>query len=339
MKNNYINDISSVDNIDFTNPNKFKFLNDLTLDSYTSHFLDNTFCVFISSINNELYLVYSNKNKSIICFNLINNKKINEIKNAHEKYISNFRYFFDKINKRDLVFSISSQDNNIKLWNINKLECIFNFIKINKIGRLISACFLNYNNIIYIVTTNSNYPNNGEPIKIFDFNGNKLNEINDDNNNNTFFIDIYYDKKLSKNYIITGHFGFIKSYDYNEGKIYHNYNDNDKRRHYSLIINEEDTIIKLIDSSCDGNIRIWNFHSGELLNKINIEENMLFGICLWNNRYLFVGSMDNTIKILDLIKGEKVRDLIGYNNMVICVKIIIHPIYGKCILIFNLDNI
>ena len=41
-----------------------------------------------------LYLIYTNENKSILFFDLINNKKIIEIKNAHNKFITNFRYLF-----------------------------------------------------------------------------------------------------------------------------------------------------------------------------------------------------------------------------------------------------
>ena len=45
-------------------------------------------------------------------------KKINEIKNAHNRNITSYNYILDNINKRDLVLSVSENDNNIKLWNI-----------------------------------------------------------------------------------------------------------------------------------------------------------------------------------------------------------------------------
>ncbi len=42
------------------------------------------------------------------------------------------------------------------------------------------------------------------------------------------YIDVYYDKALCKNYILTGQECFIKSYDYNENKLYHKcFNDDD----------------------------------------------------------------------------------------------------------------
>jgi len=39
---------------------------------------------------------------------------IKEIKNYHNEYINNFRHYLDKINKRDLIISISPDDSNIR---------------------------------------------------------------------------------------------------------------------------------------------------------------------------------------------------------------------------------
>ena len=108
-----------------TVPKDIIFLNNITNDSYTRYWFIDIFIIF-KSINNILYLIFTNRNKSIISYNIIDNKRINEIKNAHENYISSFRYYLDNINKRDLIISISSDDNNIKLWNFNNLDLILN---------------------------------------------------------------------------------------------------------------------------------------------------------------------------------------------------------------------
>ena len=296
--------------------------------------LDNSFTVF-KSINEILYLIYANENKSIICFNLIENKKINEIKNAHEQYITNFRYFLDKINKRDLIISISFND--IKLWNINNWLCLTHIQNINYSGSILSSCFLNDNNKNYIITS-SNSCLTTESIKIYDFKGNKIKEIND-SNYRTIFIDTFYDNKLFKTYIITGNNGYCKSYDFNENKNYFKYYEyNDKKDHDSLIIINNKDIIKLIESSEDGYIRIWNFHHGELIDKIKVIDNILYGICLWNEDYLFVGCSDDTIKLIDLKNKSIVKNLIGHNNSVLTIKKIIHPKFGECIISQNSNN-
>jgi WD40 repeat protein len=58
--------------------------------------------------------------------------------------------------------SVSSNDSNIRVWNVNGWECIFNFTNINKAGLLVSACFLKNNNQIYIVSSNFNANGNSE---------------------------------------------------------------------------------------------------------------------------------------------------------------------------------
>ena len=54
-----------------------------------------------------------------------------------------------------------------------------------------------------------------------------LKEIKEINisNDETYFVDIYYDKELFKNYIIAGNEGYIKPYDYTNNKINHKYFD------------------------------------------------------------------------------------------------------------------
>ena len=83
---------------------------------------------------------------------------------------------------------------------------INNIYKKFKINKFMSI--LNDNNSNYIITSNSNTFNN-ENMKIFDFNGNKIKEINN-SNDLTIFIDSYYNNKLSKNYILTGNNNHIK---------------------------------------------------------------------------------------------------------------------------------
>ena len=80
----------------------------------------------------------------------------------------------------------------------------------------------------YIVTSHYHWGGQSEPIKIFDFNGVKIKEIND-SKDKTLFIDTYYDKINCKIYIITGNKGFIKSYDYNDNKILHIYSPIQKK--------------------------------------------------------------------------------------------------------------
>ena len=317
--------------------NSLKSSKNLIENSHAEFCLDNTFCLF-KSIYNILYLIYPTHNLSIISYNLIDNKIINEIKNAHEAFITNFRHILDLKNKMDLIISISAEDKVIKLWNINDWFCLLNIENINQYGYLFSACFLKDNNNIYILT--SNVFKNPEKIKLYDIKGKKINEINE-SNDNTYFIDVYHENysenQLSDIYIITCNLGYIKSFHYNKNKLYHIYNSNDKSGHCSAVIYMDNfNNVKLIESSFDGNIRIWNFHSGLLFNKIGINI-YLYGICLWNKEYLFFGSRDKKIRILELNSGKIIRELSGHNNRVLCVKIIDHPEFGDLLISQEFD--
>ena len=165
----------------------------------------------------------------------------------------------------------------------------------------------------------------------------KIGIIND-SNDTTYFIDSYYDIKFHKNYIITGNEGYIKSYDYSENKIYHYYYDknkdnNENNGHFSLMINECQDILKLIDSSENGSIGIWDFHSGELLSKIQLEiNNELFGICLWNRNYIFAGCSEGKIILIEINTSKIISFLSDNDRNISTVKKIILPKFGECLI-------
>ena len=304
-------------------------LKELVNDAYNFDCLINAFCVF-KAFDEMLYIVYTTRFKSIISFNIINDKKIKEIKNAHNNNINNFRHCSDQKNKIDLIISISSQDNNVKLWNFLNMELLYNFEEMNDSGSLKSACFINDNNQIYLVISNSNNFDKVKPIKIFDLRGNQVKEINN-SKDDTYFVDSFYDEKISKNFIITGNYYDVKSYDYNENNLYFKYFDHYSKYHYCVTIKYEDKIIKLIETSKDGNLRIWDFHSGKLLNKIQVSNNRLFDICIWSDKYALVGCGEEIIKLIDLNLGKKVKTLHDFNS-VISIKKINHPQFGECII-------
>ena len=294
-------------------------------DSYSHCFLDNTFSVF-ESIDKILYLIYTNRDRSIKSYDLNNNCEIYEQKNAHDNFITNFRHYFDDIDRRDLLLSLSSEDNNLKIWNIKNFNCLLDIKEINKNGLLSSACFLKQREKIYFVTSNNEYSEDyeNEALKVYDLNGKKIREINN-SNERTFFIDNYYDENNNKNYIITGNNGYIKSYDFNNNELFKTYNDKDNSNHISIIVDNSDKEeIKLIESSYDGNIRIWNFFNGLLIKKINVNDDAIYGICLFNEDFLFVGCDDNSIKIVDLYKNTVIDRLEGHNNCVVSIKNIVN---------------
>ena len=320
--NNNENNISQDKIPDFdSKPLNIKFSNFLTTDSYSNGFLINTFISF-QSINNIIYLIYTNNKNSIIYFNLINNQKLNETKNAHDHPIFNFRHKVDSVNNRDLILSTTKIG--IKVWDISNYNCLFKFQ-----GKISIANLLNHDNLIYILIAH-NLNLLYQPTEIFDFKGNILKTIGN-LEKNTYSIETYYDETNYNNYIITGHKNYIKSYNFNQKKYYCKYKDDSGFSYSNIIINNSDNKVKLIEANYDGNIRIWDFHSSELMKRIKCSEQSLISICIWDINYCFVGIMNEAIKLVDLKNNINIKNLDGCKSQVTINKIKI-PKFNECLI-------
>ena len=309
------------------------FYKDLSQDSFVDDFfssINDTFTIF-NSFNNILYLVYANIEKSIISYDLKNFQKICEIKNAHNKYITNFKHIFEKKKKRDIIMSVSAIDNNLKLWNINNWECFLEIKNVNKIGALFSASFLLEKNDILILTSNYNFFKKKEPIKIFNLNAENIFEIKFEFS--IIHIDCYYEKgnNFSKIYIIINAQNKIYSYDYSNKKIFNKYGKN-RSSYFSVIVHNNNINTKLIASNYNGFIEIYDFYSGQELNEIDINFKGLYGICLWDEDIILTACTDNTIKIINIKEKRIINSLHGHNKYVTTIKKIYIPDIGNCLI-------
>ena len=137
------------------------------------------------SIRDIIYLIYA-EGCSISFYNLIDNLIMCKIKKPHNKHIVKFRHYFDKNNKRDLILLLSHEDC-IKLWDINKFECLLTF-KFDNTKKsqydfysehyhYYSMCFLKDDNQIYIsaaigyLSFINDSLNNRKKIRILELNG------------------------------------------------------------------------------------------------------------------------------------------------------------------------
>jgi WD40 repeat protein len=197
----------------------------------------------------------------------------------------------------------------------------------------------NHNYGTYIERQRNFHPRN-TPVLMFDLNGNFEKSIDNCSKSydGVFYLNSYYDIELNKNYIITGNCGYCKSFDFEEGKLYNKYFDNDSYcmgliivKH--LFIYNNDGKIKLIEINTLSNMKIWDFHSKELLTKIESKEE-IFAACLWNNEYLLFGGKNCLIKVFDLSKKVIVDTLFNKDekNNILDIKVINHPLYGKSLI-------
>ena len=307
-------------------PKKIEFIRNISEDSFNFYEVDNSFVIF-KSIDDRNYIAFSSKN-SIIVYNLNNQQIENEIKYPHEYFITSLRHCI--YNKSNIIMTVSPSEENIKLWDLSNCKNILNINNIYSNPYLFSATFLNNNNQYYILSSNCS-KENPESIYVFDFNGNKIKEINN-SKEITYFMDIYYDNYSSKYFIITGNLDNLKSYDYEKNEVYHKYIS--YGAHYNVIIYQEDSIIKMIESTNSNNfIEIWDFHKGLLLNKIEVNNfNRNLRISIFNEKFLFIGDFEGKIKLIDLKNGVILDDSLCHQSRICSIKKLEHPLYGECII-------
>lgn len=313
--------------------------NDFQLNSFVDSYITDGFCVF-NSINNILYLIYSNELKSIIAYDLNNNQKVCEIKNAHENYISSLKHILDTNKKQDLLISVSYDSNCLKLWDIKYFQCLCYIQNINPDGFFFCANFLPEKNKdkefvnISILTTNCNFYGDSQPIKKYDLSGNFIGKINNSDGLDILYLTHFSDFISKKEYLIAGTKRFIISFDIEKNEVYKTYDDQNASMHFNIIINEKNKegIIQMIESGSDGKVRIWDFHEVKLLFTINVSNTWLYGMCLWDENFIFVGEGNKNLKIIDLTKGKIIQELSGNNERITTIKKIKLKKYGECLI-------
>ena len=331
------------------NPNNIKFFKNL---------VENSSCIknliVFKSIYNEFIMIYQDNYNSMVSYNLVDYKKIIEIKNSN-KFFYEIKYYLDKFYKRDLVATIGI--NNIKLWNANIWELILNINhgNINFFTDINSICFLKNKNNIYLVASCVKLPK-PQLIHIYKLSGKKVREIKE-SKYKLYYVDTFYDSNFSKSYIIIATNDDIRAIDYEKNKIFQKYisiegkskvvniklNNNDNFRIKKeiplkgpterIIIKEYSNITKLFAAENDGFVRIWNFHNGNLLSEINISKSKVFDICLWDDEYLFAG-YGGGVKLIDLKSNKTMRGFRETGEARNIVAIDYHK-FGKCLLIEN----
>ncbi len=326
------------------NPIELTSIKNLNSVSYS---LDNQFTIFTSN-NIKKYLISFKDETSldIFCLNDLSLKL--SVSNIHKDTILCIKHFTKK--RKDYV-ATSSKDNSIKIFEFTEKE-EFNLIMEIK---NVSDNQINNNIFSFLIFTSLNE----DDILIsscYDDNCLKLFKLEDKNAlviNNNFcvdkkgvqYIEKYIDNKNNKIFIITSNnYLFnpcVKSYNFDDGSEYHVYNnvfaDN-------VEIYEINNILTIFFAKYDSNlIFMYDFHEGNLLNKIELKDNLkLFCVLLWNEEILLCGGEDKKIHIIDIENKNEINNgLEGHEDWVFSLKKIKGP-NGEDMLIsqgFNNDGI
>ena len=334
---NIKNEFDKNSNFQSKAPINLKISKTLTQSSYITYSIDKAFDAF-TTLSGDILLVYATKIKSIECFDLVKQKYTNTVLNAHTSMILIIRYYCPIYLNQDLILSSSNTpDYCIKIWDLYNWSCIYNLNNIYDKGNMLAVClhFDEYQKESYIFTSNDfGY------IKIWGIDGKFIKNVNKSENNETYFLDTYYDDTELKYFLITGELKCTKSYELNTHQLFRTYLDtNSYAEHVSAFVYKNMDITELVECEFYGYIRIWNFHSGNLIKKIEICKRVpLVSMCLWNKNYLLISCVDYTIKLVDFKNYAFIKSFRGHNNEVCTIKKIIHPTYGECLISQGLSN-
>jgi WD40 repeat protein len=262
---------------------------------------------------------------------LILEKTNHLIKNAHTSNIICFSNCSDPIKKLTYLLSCS-YDRSIKIWiPENKWENVINISDAHYDYSIFSAQIF-YHIIkkeIFIISSNFNE----KIIKIWDSNKNCIKAINE---SGVKFINWWYDSELEKYYLISVNNTEINSYEFLNIHIYTTFNPDDQSTPTSALVNKYG---HLIESDSKGTIRVWDFHSAELISVIIRGSNKfkITGINLLDEEILLAASSDKFVLVYDLRENKFLKSFSSHNNEVFTVKSFYHPIHNKIFASYGFD--
>ena len=306
---------------------------DICSSAHKTNSIDKVFCAF-KSFTGESLVVWGTPQYNIEFYDMEKEKIIKTIQRAHNQTIFSCRHYPNVRNRIDYIIS-SSYDRTVKVWDIKTYSYIVN------ISNAHSGYYIYSVSVICDEKEDSNYiitsaPN--EYMKVWDFTGKYIRKFGQ-NDESTYFIDVYYDNKDKKNYILNANSIDVKSYTFKTGDLYHKYKGSPQTWHMSAIVNEAKKQQILIESDGNGYIRMWEFHTANLMKCISSSPTLnLRGICLWNDDYLFAAGNDYQVKLFDLTQGKFIKSFKGHTSTVCSIDKVVHPKYGECLISQGLDG-
>lgn len=213
--------------------------------------------------------------------------------------------------------SISYKDSNLKIWNFINWTCLINIPNKYSSGYLYSACFLNKQNNYYFVTSNFEESKFADSIKVYDYDK-KIYKIINGSEFNVSFIKVFYTNE--ETYIISCNEENIKSYNYNQNKLFLKYQDLSSYLKIISFCVYTGKTIKLFGSCHDSTIRIWDFFTGSIISKVKIHTYTLKSLCIVKERNFLIGCDKNEIQFLDLKGFNKVKTLNQSNENIFYIK-------------------
>ena len=273
------------------NPIYFKFEKTITkcLCSYNY----NSVCIFPSFEDQNIYIVFGVRSLDLKYYDLKKNQKYILFSRLHKKNIDSCRHFYEESNRRDLIITTSS-DNHVKVINFIKKvsEIILDLdLELNRNEKVAvnNACIINgtvmipfsYSSVIECYNLNSIFIGKIENIEI----------ISD--------LTVYHFGIFLKDVALVSNNSGIYCYIIDNLTLYHKFESNEKENgkekmefNEAHIIEGKNKIVLVGPQFKSGNLYLWDFKSGVLINLINIGLS-IYDICIWDNNFILAFSSKN----------------------------------------------
>jgi len=342
-----------------SSPIEFKYKIDIC-NTNTSCGWNDMFEVYVSYQNNKEYLASpDNNNFNINIISLTNNKLVTSLE-GHKNRIRTIRYFIkeynndknennDKESKIIYEYLISADDNHIVIvWDIlNNFE-IKQKIDTNYEDDIYSCLifFSEDNNINrnYIITSTYSTSNDiqNSATKIYSLeNGEYAFYIKESNFDNIYYLLLWYNGVNNNNYLIQFSYKkiLINSLEPKDNKLYAKLIHEPENEHYSGFIYSKNDSNLLCTSCYNGFIHIWDLYSKKIIDIIETNF-ILCHIIQWNEKYAIAANFNNKSFIIVDLDKKKIynEDNTQHTMEVKCIKKVLHPKFGECLLSAGRDN-
>ena len=338
--------IISTNELFIKDPQNLKYYSSI-IKNTSAKGVNSIFEVFTSAKDGQKYLVSKNgKNHFIDIISLTDNKIIKELNNTNS--ITMIRYFFNYKGKREYLIS-ADITKCIIIWDINNDYKVLYKINTEYIDANIYSCYLFFDNFEnnYIFTScglNRYIKNETTYTKMYSLkDGTFIKNLIDSNENNTYYLLMWYNELDKINYLIELCEKKIVITNFIQNEKYAELYQSDLKvlKYYSgFIYSIKDKKNYLCCSTSNGCIVIWDLLNKNLMNYIKISKVELYNIIQWNQKYAIVsGGSTKLIKIFNLEEFKEVGNIkTNHHSNLNCVKKINHPLYGEALLSCGNDH-
>ena len=272
-------------NINKNPPKVIHFYKTISSNIFRTNFYNNRACIFTYREDNNVYIVYGVISLDLECYDVINNKKFILIPKLHKDAFDSCRYFYDKINNRNLILT-SSFDTHVKVINFKKedSEVIIDLSFESYVRPIINtACFMNNKIVVPFANVESGI------IEIYNMNSIRTGKI--EKCGFILGLSTYYWKKTKKYFILVANLYGIIAYNEDDLSLYKEFKPNLLDEIFNgfdegYIIEKNELLILISPCFYYGYLLFWDFVKGCLISKISIYSG-ISDICIWDNDYIF----------------------------------------------------